>query len=215
MAREVNGTPPALAWRTGAALVVLAIVAVLLTVRARDPLLAETLTAEGGVVEWLQVVLSLAAAVLAGRWAFAELVAGRPGPVPVGLTGLLGGLVIGELDLDRLIFGVKVIATRFFVNPEYPLAVRLLAVVVVVGVPLILGLHVVRHVGTAWRTGRALLDEPGGQLVVAGVTLLVVVALLEQPLGDIRSFPRHFLEESLELISAVLVLVGLAARPVR
>jgi hypothetical protein len=44
-------------------------------------------------------------------------------------------LILGEVDLDRVLFGTKVISTRFLVSGKVAIQWRLLAALVVVGVP--------------------------------------------------------------------------------
>ena len=101
--------------------------AVLLGIALVAPAFAARLAAENGVVEWAQVLREGGAAVLFGR----ELVrdtreTGRVSPLDLVVVAALIGLVLGEVDLDRILFGTKVIATKFFVNGGVAIAWRAL-----------------------------------------------------------------------------------------
>jgi hypothetical protein len=69
-------------------------------------------------------------------------------------------ICIGEIDLDRMLFGTKVISTRFFANPKHSLAVRALAVAVVVGAPLAAGVWLLVHFRHLWRSSVDGLRQP-------------------------------------------------------
>jgi hypothetical protein len=143
-----------------AALAAIAVV-VLSAIALVDPDLADRATAESGVVEWFQVLLDAAAAVLFGRhlWRGAAR-AGHVSPFDVVIVASLIGLVIGEVDLDRLVFGTKVISTRFFVNPSVALPWRVLAAVVVVGVPAAIGIFALARIRLFWSESWAAIAEP-------------------------------------------------------
>jgi len=111
----------------------------LVAISLHDPRLGAKLVTEDNVVEWLQVLLAAGAGVLAFRQGRAARRAGRPATLEVAIVAAMVIICIGEIDLDRLLFGTKVISTRFFVNPKHSLAARALAVIVVVGAPLALG----------------------------------------------------------------------------
>ena len=208
--------PPRLSRRPAcrALAVILSILSVgaLLTVAAHDPRLSARLVGEGHVVEWLQVALSVSAAALAWRQGRAARRAGRPATLEVAIVAALTMVCIGEVDLDRMLFGTKLIATRFFVNPGHPLAARALAVAVIVGVPAALGVWLLIHRRRLWRSVRDGLRQPWGQVAAFGMALFLVVELVEAPLGRVPGLPRYLAEEALELVSAVCILVGLAAR---
>jgi len=139
---------------TVAAALALTAVAVLSVIALVDPGLADRFTAEPGVVEWLQVLLDAAAALLFGRHLFRNASAsGRLSPLDVVIVASLIGLVIGEVDLDRLVFGTKVIATRFFVDARVALPWRLITVVVVVGVPAAIGIFAHTRIRRFWQEG--------------------------------------------------------------
>jgi len=122
-------------------------------------------------------------------------------------------LIIGEIDLDRLLFGTKVIATRFFVNGRVAPHWRALAVLVVVGVPAAIGIFVIARFRALWREGWAAIAQPWGRVLAASVALSVVIEIFEKPLGHVPGSPQFFLEELFELVAAIGVVVAAAARP--
>jgi hypothetical protein len=128
-----------------AALLAALTVSLVVTIQLVDPVLADVLTREDGVVEWLQVGLFAAAAVLALRGAWTTVKAGGSPVLEILLTALLGGLIIGEIDLDRLVFGRKIIYTRFLVDEAVWLGWRALAAAVMAGVPAALVLYALRQ----------------------------------------------------------------------
>ena len=177
------------------------------------PALAARLTAENGVVEWVQVLLEGGAAVLFGR----ELVkdtreTGRVSPRDFIVVAALIGLVIGEVDLDRILFGTKVIATRFFVNGQVAIAWRALAVLIIVGVPAAIGLFVLVRARVFWREGWAAIAQPWGRVLAASIGLAVLTELFEKPLGHVPGLPKFVLEELLELVAAIGFFVSAVAR---
>jgi hypothetical protein len=107
---------------------------------------------------------------------------------------------------------MKIISTHFFVNPNYPLALRALAVLVVVGVPVAVGLWLLprwRELLTASLRG---LLEPWGQVAAFGVAVYVFTQIFERPIDHIVGPPRNFIEETLEFFAAICIFVGLVTR---
>src|SRR6266545_1739222 len=153
----------------------LVVIAGLLALSAHDPVLAGKLVAEDHVVEWLQVMLAAGAGVLAFRQGRAARRAGQPATLEVAIVAAMVIICIGEVDLDRMFFGTKVISTRFFVNPKHPLAARALAATVVVGAPLALGVWLLVHVRHLWRAGIDGLRQPWGQLAAFGLALVSAI----------------------------------------
>jgi hypothetical protein len=198
--------------RITAAVLSVATIATLLALARWRPALTARLVAEANVVEWLQVVLTTAAAGVAALQGRRVLAAGRPIAFEVAVVMSMIIVSIGEVDLDRAIFGTKVISTRFFVNARYSLAVRGLAVVVIVGVPLAVGVWLLARWRDLRRTGLEALREPWGQVAASGAALFLVVETFERPLEQIRSLPPHFAEETLELVAAIGIFAGLAVR---
>ena len=90
-------------------------------------------------------------------------------------------ICIGEINLDRLLFPTKIIYTRFFVDPRYPLKWRVLAVLVIVGAPTVVGVWLLVHVRALWRAGLQGLREAWGQTATAGLALFVLVRDLRAP----------------------------------
>lgn len=178
-----------------------------------DPPLAGRLVVENGVVEWLQVLVDAGAALLFGYHLVRNArEIGRVSPLDLTIVSCLIGLIIGEIDLDRLLFGTKVIATRFFVNGRVALHWRALAVLVVVGVPAAIGIFVIARFRAFWREGWAAIAQPWGRVLAASVALSVVIEIFEKPLGHVPGLPQFFLEELFELVAAIGFIVAAAAR---
>jgi RND family efflux transporter MFP subunit len=198
--------------RAVAATLSLLVVAGLLAVTIHDPALSARLVAEGSIVESLQVVLAIGAGVLAFRQGRAARRAGQPATLEVGIVAAMAMICIGEVDVDRMLFGTKVISTRFFVSPGYPLAERALAVTVIVGVPAAIGVWLLVHIRQLWQASRDGLRQPWGQTAAFGMALFLVIEIVEKPLSNLTLFPRSFLEETLELVCTVCIFGGLVAR---
>ncbi|MGH7346072.1 MAG: hypothetical protein ACREK4_14250 [Candidatus Rokuibacteriota bacterium] len=196
-----------------AAALALVAVAVLSAIAIVEPGLAARLTVENGVVESLQVLLDVGAALLFGR----EMVrhardTGRLSPLDLAIVACLVGWIIGEVDLDRLLFGTKIIWTRFFVDGRVAIPWRLLAALVVVGVPAVISVFVVARVRAFWHEGWAALSEPWGRVLAASVAVAVLTEIFERQLGHVPGVPPFFLEELFELVAAIGFFVAAAAR---
>jgi hypothetical protein len=115
------------------------------------------------------------------------------------------------VDLDRLVFGRKIIATRFLVDPRVPFGWRGLALVVMVLPPALLALYALSR----WRTLLAAVaraqNEPAARLFIAGVAIFALTELFEKPLGRVPRLPRFMVEETLELVAGVCFVVALYA----
>jgi hypothetical protein len=201
-----------LEWLAAALALLTVIVLVLIVVV--DQSLADRLSVEDGVIEWLQVLLYGAAALLFGRHIVRRAGDGerRVSPLDVLTVAALAGLIIGETDLDRRLFGTKVIATKFFVKSSVALPWRALAVLVVVGVPVALGVYALMRIRVLWRDGWAALDQPWGRVLAASTALLLLTELVERQLRIVPGVPRYFIEETLELIAALGIFVAAVAR---
>ena len=198
--------------RAAAAILSVAAVVVLLAIAIRDPVLGKRLVSENNVVEWLQVVLAGTTGVLAFQDARAARRTGQPIALDVAIVGAMAIICIGEVDLDRVLFGTKIISTRFFVDGRRWIVWRALAVLVIVGAPLALGIWLLVHVRELWRSGMTGLRQPWGQTAAFGMALFLAVEVFEKKLSRISSVPQYFAEEVLELVGMICILVGVAAR---
>lgn len=178
---------------------------------AVDRDLAGRLTREDGAVEWLQAVLFAVAGVLAVRTARERWRAGASPIYEVLVAAMMAGLVIGEVDLDRLLFGRKIISTRFLVDGRVWLGWRALALLVMALPPVILAVYALRR----WRNLLVAIfrttAEPAGRVFIAGVVIFGLTEIFERPLGRIPGLPRYMVEELLELVAGVCFAVALYA----
>ena len=173
---------------------------------------AYAISQEGGLLEIVQVALFGATGVFALSAAQSLRRTGRPAILEAVVAAVMVGLVIGEVDLDRQLFGIKVIHTRFFVNAGIPIVVRALAALVVVGVPAALVIYVFVRRRALWNAVGRALREPWGQVLASGVLIFAAAELFEKPLAGLRFAPRNSLEEGLELAAAIAFFIGLVAR---
>lgn len=176
------------------------------------PRLADAISQEDGPLEMVQVALFGATGAIALSSAVALRRAGRSVMLDALIVAAMGGLVIGEIDLDRQIFGVKVIHTRFLMNEQIAIPLRVLAAIVVVGVPAALGLWMVVRWRTLWRATLAALREPWGQVFAGGAVMFAIAEIFEKPLARATFAPRNSLEESLELAAAIAFFLAVVVR---
>jgi len=177
-----------------------------------DPVLAAHLVREDGPVEWTQAALLVAALMMAVACGLALARLERPVAADVILAAMMAGLVIGEMDLDKRLFGMKLISTKFFVSPSIPLGYRVLGFLLVVGLPVALAVYAWRWRAELWSAAVRALREPWGQVFVAGAAVLAFTETFERQLGYMPGYPRNFLEEGLEVCAAVCFFLGLVAR---
>jgi len=163
-------------------------------------------------VKKLQLPADAAAGVLAARHGLAAKRRGEPFVFEVAVVAAMTMICIGEVDLDRVLFGTKVIYTGFFVSPKHPLGWRLLAVLVVVGAPTAVGIWLLVHIRELWRACLRGLLEPWGQIATFGIGLYMFVQMFERRIDRLPWQPPYFFEEVLELVAAINMFVGLAAR---
>ena len=185
--------------------------AVLLAIAVINPALGERLSREDGVVEWLQAVLFAIAAVAALRIAWDLSRAGVSPVFEILVAATLIGLDIGEVDLDKVLVGRKIISTRFFVDAGVPLAGRLIAALVLVLPPVALAVYSWRHRIDLLRAILAALSAPSGRVLAGGLLIFGVTEVFEKPLGHVPGLPTFFVEESLELVAGIWFLVGIRA----
>jgi len=198
--------------RAVAFLATLVTVGIVMVVALRDWKLGGWLVIENGIVEWLQVILMGTAGILAARQGLAAKRRGEPFVFEVAVVAAMTMICIGEVDLDRVLFGTKVIHTRFFVSPKHPLGWRLLAALVVVGPPTVFGIWLLVHIRELWRASLRGLFEPWGQTATFGIALFMFVQMFERRIDRLPWQPPYFFEEVLELVAAINMFVGLAAR---
>lgn len=176
------------------------------------PTLAHAISQENGLLEMVQVVLFGATGVLALSSALTLRRSGRSLMLDALIVAVMAGLVIGEIDLDRQLFGVKVIHTRFVVNADIPIALRALGTLVVVGVPVALGVWMLVRWRTLWRATLVAVGEPWGQIFAGGAVIFAIAEIFEKPLARATFAPRNSLEESLELAAAIAFFLAVVAR---
>jgi hypothetical protein len=207
---ELSGARKGIRAVAGATAVVIATVLVFLLVLQRP--IAARAVAENQGVEWLQALACAVAALVNVRVAWLKWRGGRDAALDIMLAAMLVGLVIGEVDLDKRMLGTKIIATKFFVRQTVPLAHRALAVLIVVGPPIVLAIYALRRRRSLWSAGWEALSQPCGQVLLAGVMLFGAAQILERPLNRVPGLPPNFLEESLELIATTWFLLGSLGR---
>lgn len=199
---------------TVAAALALIAVTVLSAIALVDPPLAARLTMENGAVEWFQVLLEAAAVVLFGRDLVRNARAtGRVSPLELAIVVCLIGLIMGEVDLDRALFGTKIVSTRFFLYGKAALPWRVLALLLISGVPLAVGLFVLVRFRAFWDEGWAVVAQSWGRVLAVSVAIAVATEVFEKELGHVPGVPKFFLEELLELVASIGFLVAAAARP--
>lgn len=174
--------------------------------------LAARLTHEDGVVEWLQAAVFAVAGLLAVRTARARWRTGASPVFEILIAAMLAGLIIGEVDLDRILAGRKIISTRFLVDPRVWLGWRVLALLVMVLPPAALAVYAFRRRHELLTAIRRAAAESSGRVLLAGVAIFGLTELFEKPLGRVPGLPRYMVEEVLELVAAICFGVALYAQ---
>ena len=185
--------PRSIRCETVAAALALSAVALLSAIALADPPLAARLTVEHGVVEWLQVLLDTGAAMLFAR----DLVrnvrdTGRVSPLELAIVACLIGLIMGEVDLDRVLFGAKIASTQFFLNGKVALSWRGLAFLFVWGVPVAVGFFVLLRFRAFWPEGWAAVAQPWGRVLATSVAIAVLTGVFGKQLGHVPGVPKYF-----------------------
>jgi hypothetical protein len=184
----------------------------LVVILAIDRDVADRLTREDGAVEWLQAALFTAAAMFALGTARDRWRAGVSAVLEILIAAMLVGLIIGEVDLDRLVAGRKIISTRFLVDPSVSISWRVVALLAMAVPAVVLALYALVRRWDLLRAIRRAMAASWGRLFITGFVIFGVTELLEKPLGRIPGLPRYLLEETLELVAAVCFGVALYAR---
>ena len=174
--------------------------------------LADRLTREDALVEWLQAALFGVAGVFAIGTARARWRTGASPVFEVMIAAMMAGLIIGEVDLDRLVFGRKIISTRFLVDARVWLGWRVLALLVMTLPPLLLAVYALRRWREVLTALRRWTAESSGRVFLAGVVIFGLTEVFEKPLGRVPGVPRYMLEEVLELIASICFAVALYAQ---
>jgi hypothetical protein len=190
------------------ALLLIVLVGILLI----DRDLADRLTREDALVEWLQAALFGVAGVFAVRTARVRWRTGASPVLEVLIAALMAGLIIGEVDLDRLVVGRKIISTRFLVDARVWLGWRVLALLTMALPPLLLALYALRRWRELLGGVRRAMAESSGRVFIAGVLIFGATELFEKPLGRVPGVPRYMFEETLELIAAICFGVALCGQ---
>jgi hypothetical protein len=172
-----------------------------------EPVVAWWLVREDGVVEWLQVALSLVALGFVTRSA-----ARRFSPADIVGFAIIAELVVAELDLDRRLIGISVIDWRFFRRAMIPLPIRVLVAAVVVGVVSAFLVYAALRWRELWSEAHAGFRDGWAQLLVLGLVLFGIPQPCERCMNHVLPLPQHFLEESLELLGLLYVVLATAAR---
>jgi hypothetical protein len=82
----------------------------------------------------------------------------------------------------------------------------------VVGAPTAVGIWLLVHIRELWRACLRGLLDPWGQTATLGIGLYMVVQIFEHRIGRLPWQPPYFFEEVLELVAAIYIFVGFAAR---
>jgi hypothetical protein len=171
------------------------------------PDVAGRLVREDGLVEWLQVALTLVALGFVARSA-----ARRISPVDIVGVAILAELVVAELDLDRRMIGISIIDWRFFRRAMIPLPVRVLVAAVAVGLVSAFLVYAVRRWRELWSETHAGFRDGWAQLLVVGLVLFGIPQPCERCMSHVLPLPQYFLEESLELLGLLYVVLAMAVR---
>lgn len=195
-----------------AAVVLNAILLIALAITASvDWDLADRLTREDAAVEWAQAILCAVAGVFAVRTARDRWRAGASPVAEVLVAAMMAGLITGEIDLDRLLFGRKIISTRFLVDGGVWLGWRALALLVMAVPPVVLGLYAVWRWRELLVAIRRALTGSAGRVFIGGSVIFGLTEAFEKPLGRIPGMPRYMAEEVLELVAGICFAVALYA----
>lgn len=193
-----------------AVLCLLVVTALAITVVV-DPRVADRLTREDDVVEWMQTAIFVLAAGFALRSAWDTWRTGASPVFEVLVTAMLIVLITGEIDLDRLVVGRKIVSTRFLVDARVWIGWRVATAIILVAPPVALAAYAIRRRVELISGIRRAIAEPAGRVFLAGVVIFGLTEVFERQLGRIPGVPHYFIEETLELVAAVCFGVALYA----
>ena len=182
-------------------------IALLVILAFVDPDVTRRLVDDEGPVEWLQVAFLLLAAALGAMWVGRRARAGQPIAFEVVIVTLLLALALGELELDRWLFGTKLIGPRFLFRPRHPVAWpwRVLVVLIGFGVPLAIAVYALTRLREVVRSGLAALGEPWGRLLFVGCALFGMTNVFEKAVNRVHFVSHTFVEEALELLATCCI----------
>src|SRR5262245_10634374 len=123
-------------------------------------------------------------------------------------------IAVGELELDRLIFGTKLVGVRFFLHPRKPVAWpwRAITALIVVGAPAAIVVYTLARFRVIWRDGLAALREPWGWVLLAGIIIFFATEAFEDTLDNVQFVAPFFLEETAELLASLCFLAAYLMR---
>lgn len=169
---------------------------------------------EHGILEWAQVALLTVTVLVAIVSAMC-----RPAAIDVLVALAAAAAIRAEIDLDRWVFGIPIVDTRFLTRSGAPVAARLAAGLVIAGIVVATALYAVRRRVELRGELRGVFRQPWGRTLVAATALLGIAQLFERQLGVIERMltavvpiPRWFLEESIELMGAAYCLLAVVQR---
>ncbi|MBI2527919.1 MAG: hypothetical protein HYV93_18280 [Candidatus Rokubacteria bacterium] len=201
-------------WTRLAAWLTLVVSAVLLGIALSDVQLAARLASEDDALEWLQVILLVAAAAVSARCFLRQRARQQSGAPDLLLTAVFGVLIVGELEVQRRLVGAPLKLRRLLGHPAAA-PLREWALAVAIGAFFIaLVAYALYHRVELWRWARTALSEAWGRLLLTGVTVFGVTELFERRFNRTWAtvLPRNFVEETLELLAALYFLLAMLER---
>lgn len=197
-----------------AAALTITTVVVVAAVTTVDVGLAARLTAEDGLIEWLQVLLFAGAALTSARLGTLEWAARRSGAPDVLLTASFVFIAISEMELPRRILGKSIKIGRLAREVAAGFPRESIFVLVVAGLVVGLGVYTLRHRAELVAWGCSALETAWGRLLLLGVSILVLTEIFERSLNRLlgSGLPRPLLEETLELLAALYCFLAMLWR---
>jgi hypothetical protein len=178
---------------------------------ALDPHLARRLAAEGQPIEWVQVLLLGWAGWICLARACRAAAAGERAPDLLAGLGLWA-LAVGEMEIPRWLYGrsIKLNVWAGELAAGRPRAVVLVLIVLPAAVGV--ALYALRHRRALGAWGRQAVLEAPRRLALVGAVLFCGAQAFERPLSHAALLPGTVIEETLELLGAVYMLLGLSDR---